>query len=60
AAIKGVDAVLLEESVDEIIKWVNDYDGWTLIIWFKNAQDDVSEALSGVSIPRAGPELLVN
>ncbi|KAF4753839.1 hypothetical protein FOZ63_025931 [Perkinsus olseni] len=42
----GVDAVLLEDNVDEIIKWVDDdYDGWTLTIWSKSAQDDAPEAL---------------
>ncbi|KAF4681620.1 hypothetical protein FOZ60_011901 [Perkinsus olseni] len=43
---KGVDAVLLEDNVDEIIKWVNDdYDGWTLTTWSKSVQDDAPEAL---------------
>ncbi|KAF4687917.1 potassium channel tetramerization domain containing [Perkinsus olseni] len=57
----GVDAVLLEDNVDEIIKWVDDdYDGWTLTIWSKSAQDDAPEALSGMSIPTPRPDLLVN
>ncbi|KAF4679453.1 hypothetical protein FOZ60_015052 [Perkinsus olseni] len=56
APIEAVDTILLEDSVDEIVRRVNDdYGGWTLTIWSKSAQAVATEGVNtggGIRPPR--------